>query len=132
MDGPLSPLEWSAIVFMSAAGAWMYFALRTYDGHWTKLVGMYVPAVAFGAIAGPTLCEYYKIPSFYQYMLASFASALLAMPINRAAISVTESEAVNWIKERIFGPAATSAADKRKHQDAAGDGGDSDDSKHDA
>jgi len=85
----------------------MYFALRPYTGTWQGLVSVYIPAVVFGAVAGPAACEYVAIKSILLHLLSAFLLAMLAMPINRLTLATTEkvtsSDVVSWVKERFLG-----------------------------
>lgn len=93
---------WVAVVIMAIAGAWMYFVLRPYTGAWYKLIGVFVPAVAGGVAISQSLCEVYALESTHHKMVSAFFSALLCMPISRAALLVTETEAAGWIKQMVL------------------------------
>ena len=101
MEGILPFGGWLAVIAMAAAGAWMYFVLRP-TSPWYKAAGLIVPAVAGGVAISLSLCEYYALDSLHHKMLSSFFAALLCMPISKAALLVTESEAVNWIKQMVL------------------------------
>lgn len=101
MEGPLSPIAWLMIAFFSSAGAWVYLAIRPYDGHWSRLVGMFVASTVIGMAIAPAFCEFYSLNSIYQHIFTAFGFSLLGMPLCKAAVSVTESEAVVWIKKLV-------------------------------
>lgn len=128
MEGPLSPTAWLMMLAMSAAGAWMYFVVRPYPGHWSRLVGMVVVSAVAGAGITPALCEFYSLTSVYQHMLVAFFSSLLSMPVCRGAVAVAESETVKLIKEKLFGARQTVSedehGDKKQPADRRDGGGD--------
>lgn len=101
MEGPLSPVAWLMIIGSSGAGAWVYLAIRPYEGHWARLIGMFMASSSIGIVVTPGLCETYSLTSIYQHILVAFFSALLGMPMCRGAVAVTESEAAGWLK-RVF------------------------------
>lgn len=103
MEGPLSPVAWLMIVGSSGAGAWVYLAIRPYEGHWTRLIGMFMASSSIGVVVTPGLCETYSLTSIYQHILVAFFSALLGMPMCRGAVAVTESEAAGWLKKMVTG-----------------------------
>lgn len=108
MNGTLPAIDWPvlivwvAVVAMAIAGSWMYFVLRPYAGPWYKLVGVFVPAVFGGVAISQSLCEAYALESTHHKMVSAFFSALLCMPISRAALLVTETEAAGWIKQMVL------------------------------
>lgn len=93
---------WVAVVIMAIAGSWMYFVLRPYAGPWYKLVGVFMPAVLGGVAISQSLCEAYGLESTHHKMVSAFFSSLLCMPISRASLLVTETEAAGWIKQMVL------------------------------
>lgn len=121
MEGILPLGGWIAVIVMAVAGAWMYFVLRP-TSPWWKAIGLISPAVAGGVGISLSLCEYYTLESLHHKMISAFFAALLCMPISRAAIMVTESEAVGWIKQmalRVLGvksPESEAVIEDTTHQ----------------
>ncbi len=101
IDWPVA-VVWAAVIVMAIAGSWMYFVLRPYTGVWYKVFGVFIPAVFGGVAISQSLCEAYNLESTHHKMVSAFFSSLLCMPISRAALLVTETEAAGWIKQMVL------------------------------
>ncbi len=96
---------WLVVIFFGGAGAWMFLGLRPINS-WGKMVSVLIPAAAGGVAMALAFCAHYKLESLYFKMLGAFIGGLICMPVSRGVLTVTESEAVGWIKQgvkRFFG-----------------------------
>lgn len=117
MEGPLSPTMWLMILVASAMGAWVYFGLKPYDGHWLGRLSMFIGATSIGTIVAPGACEYFQMTSPYQHILWAFGLSMVGMPICRNVIATTESEAASWIKRAVLRVLGVKDADSPKPED---------------
>lgn len=125
MEGPLSVGEWVAVIFMAGAGAWMFLVLRPVSP-WTKLIAVFIPTVAGGAVIALAICEYYSLDSIFNKLVSAFFSGLFCMPLSRAVLAVVESEAVKWIKQTVLRVLGVKTSEPEEPQEQAQEIGDSD------
>jgi hypothetical protein len=109
------PLEWLppdfpvwgviGTTFAAFVGSLMFGVIRP-SPTWTKAAGMMLGSTCTGAVLTQGLCHWYGVELVSQHMVISFIIGLLAMPLLRSLVAVSEEDGRTWIKKvvgRVFG-----------------------------
>ena len=98
---------WGVIgtTFAAFVGSLMFGVLKP-SATWSKAAGALTATTFTGAVVTHGLCNWYGVELVSQHMVVAFIVGLLAMPLLRSLVAVSEEDGRTWIKRvvgRVFG-----------------------------